>query len=795
MLLALMVGTVGMLVSLWLWHADRTEQQRRTRERFEGRVAELRNAIVARMSAYEQVLRGGVSLFATLGTVSRTQWRDYVRHLELERNYPGIHGVGWAAHVAGPDLAAFERTQRGQGLTSFAVRPPGPRDQYAPVTYLEPNTERNLRAHGFDMLSEPFRGEAMAKARDSGRAAITARLKLASEAEASQAYGFLMYLPVYRTDAPIATIDERRHAFLGFVNSPFRMVDLMRGITGDGDDRIDLEIFDGDGVRAETLMHDSDQVLRALEAPEPFTLSRTLTISVAGRPWTLHFASMPAFDDQDASREPAIVLASGLGVSLLLAGLVGLISSRVELLRRARQRDERLRHTDPLTGLPDRTRFHLQLDSAIARSVRDGRRIALMFIDLDNFKLINDSEGHGAGDLIIQAAAQRLLASARANDMVCRLGGDEFTIILDSVHAPDEARVVADRIVHSMTAAIEINGRPAMVSASVGIALWPDDGRDADVLLSHADAAMHQAKQRGKRQYQFYTAATTSTAARQLRVESRLREALASNSFQLAFQPVVRLDGGELSGFEALLRLPPAGAEPGAGDTRGESVTTTELILAAERCGMISAVGDWVIEAACRQWAAWPREATRGLTLAINVSAGQFLQEAMPQRLRSAMAAHGIEPGSIELELTETALLEDGNDALRLMQSLRALGVAIVLDDFGTGYASLSYLKRLPIDKLKIDQSFLRDLDREPDDAHILEAIIDMAHSLKLTVVAEGIETDTQLALLRRLGCGLGQGHLLCPPLAAEEVQVRFLGWRRDGAGAGEGEGANTVDG
>ncbi len=494
---------LGAAISTWLWHDEQRDVQRLQQTRFDYRVEAIKAALATRMNACEQVLRGGAGLVHTLGQPSRGQWHEYVNQLNLARTLPGVHGVGYAEYVRVADLEDYVRRIRGQGLLDFAIRPTGVRPEYAPVTYLEPNTERNLRAHGFDMLSDPTRRAAMLEARDSGRPAISGKLKLASEADQSSVAGFLLYLPVYGQGLPLDTPTQRQVAIRGFVNSPLRMTDLLQGVLGDRRDQIGLRIYDDTLTQAEALMYD-DGAMGLSTGSSPGQLTATVPFAVHGRTWTLQFTSQPGFHAISGAILPRLMLGGGLGMSALLASVAGLYAARLTLARQEQARFERLARSDALTGLANRAQFNQRLAQVLAVAQRENRRAALIFVDLDNLKAVNDHDGHDAGDALLVAAARRLSDSARLSDVVSRLGGDEFTVLLPSIRDHADVAVVAERILAAFALPLDWNGTPMALSASLGIAVYPDDHSDGASLLRQADAAMYRAKALGRRQFQFH---------------------------------------------------------------------------------------------------------------------------------------------------------------------------------------------------------------------------------------------------------------------------------------------------
>ncbi len=435
------------------------------------------------------------------------------------------------------------------------------------------------------------------------------------------------------------------------------------------------------------------------------------------------------------------------------------------------QRIHRLAYYDALTMLPNRTLFQDRLYNALLHAERNQQWVALMFLDLDRFKPINDSLGHAAGDRMLKEVAQRLLGCVSEDNTVARMGGDEFTLLLQSRStregALNQAIHVAEQILTRLAQPFILEGREFFISASIGIALSPQDGQELSQLMKNADTAMYHAKERGKNNFKFYQAEMNASALERLELESDLRHALEQGQFLLHYQPQFNGDGTRLTGAEALLRW----QHP----TRG-LVAPGEFIGVLEELGLVVEVGDWVLAEACRQFMVWQRGEVRLPKISVNLSARQFSTGQLDQRVAQTISASGIAPASLELELTESILMVDIEQALHTLARLKRLGVSIAIDDFGTGYSSLNYLKQFPIDVLKIDRSFVDGLPDGEQDAQIASAIIAMAHSLKLAVIAEGVETQAQLDFLRDQGCDEIQGYLLGKPMPAAQFTAQFSG-------------------
>ena len=426
---------------------------------------------------------------------------------------------------------------------------------------------------------------------------------------------------------------------------------------------------------------------------------------------------------------------------------------------KAKEREAFIALHDPLTNLPNRHHLLERLDTLLAQANRRQGHAAVLFIDLDHFKTINDSLGHHAGDQLLCDVAARITQCVRDTDVVARLGGDQFVVVLTNIHTPDDAALVADKLLESMRGVFTLDHQPVTISPSIGISLFPDDGPTGDVLLRCADAAMYHAKENGRGNRQFFLPGMDGRAMEVLQQERLLREAIAQQAFVLHYQPQVSLQDGSLQGFEALVRW----KHPERG-----LVGPDEFIGFAESRGLIAPIGRWVMHEACRQLRDWQDEGLAPVPIAVNLSALEFRQRDLVGEIAAVLQATGLPARFLEIELTESVLMHQTGPVLDTLNALKALGVGVSVDDFGTGYSSLSYLKRYPIDKLKIDRSFVMDAPDDADDVAIVTAIIQMGHSLQLRTVAEGVETPAQMELLRQLGCDLVQGFLISAPMDAE---------------------------
>lgn len=484
-------------------------------------------------------------------------------------------------------------------------------------------------------------------------------------------------------------------------------------------------------------------------------------------------------------------------------------SNAFSVLKRQEDRLRYLAYYDPLTSLPNRRSFNDQLKRVLKRSKRTGAHAALLFIDLDNFKRINDSIGHGRGDRLLVEISKRLIGELREDDAIgyftdnsasdggteiARLGGDEFTVVISDVHAVDDVERIARRIIDSLSKPISLHTHNPVVTPSIGIAMYPQDGASDDELVRNADAAMYAAKADGRARFRFYDEEMNRRSIEQLKLEEDLREALCSNQLELHYQPQIETRSGRVVSVEALVRW----RHPERG-----MISPSEFIPLAERTGQIIELGEWVLTEVSRQCLAWDKMGLAYFRICVNISSLQFNRPDLFSYIREFLARSGLDPRRLELELTESTVMNDGESNIKKLHSLKSLGLDLAVDDFGTGYSSLNYLRRFPINTLKIDQSFVAEM-LDPDGAAIVDAIITLAKALNMRSIGEGIETEEQLAYLADRGCDLLQGYFFARPLHSEKVpqairhdysaDIRRV---RDahGSGASSGSGASFGSG
>lgn len=1027
--IATLTFTIFILLTLAGWSVVRNLQERNENSQFDKVVAEVTHKIEHHFAGYEQVLKGGLGLLLASDSVSRKEWRTYVNALRINDRYPGLHGIGFAEYIPSSELPAHIEEVRAEGFAEYKVWPENARQEYTSIIYLEPFSGSNLRALGYDMFSDPVRRAAMSRARDTGEAALSGKVRLVQEASEDIQAGVLLYLPYYGSSNLPETVEERRASLAGYVYAPLRMDDFVRATLPTELDILDLRIFDGEAMEEDSLLFDSGK-----NRPQPLSvpkIKQVIPLSMYGRTWKIAASSRPAFEKATKNYEAVLVLLGGVLVSILTAlvafvfsenkekaAVLGLVNKKLllaveeqaaitkelsdskirterilesiteafytmdsewrftyvnkeaeKLLKRDRsdllgkvvweelkeatgtifdheyhralrenmtvkfetfyapvdrwfevhaypsdeglavyfndiserkkaeqareeaaarirqqaslldkandaiivhgldcriqfwnygaqrlygwtpeevagesiellydsaaafneaselllntgewkgeiaqrrkdrsillveahwtlvRNDEgqpqlvfeintdithrkmaekeiqRLAFYDPLTGLPNRQLLLDRLQQALSATTRNRCMGALMFIDIDNFKFLNDTFGHALGDLLLQQVAPRLTSCVREGDTVGRLGGDEFVVILvtDFREDDDEAitriKTICERIRSTFDQPFDLVANKYRSTASMGVTLFNEKSHTTDELLKQADLAMYQAKASGRNAMRFFDPDMQAVMNARSVLESDLHESWKRNELVLHYQP--QMDSSGVIGAEALIRWqhPRRGLLP-----------PPEFIPQAEETGQILPLGAWVLETACARLAIWSEHpVTTELDLAVNISARQFSQPDFVEQVISTLERTRANPRRLKLELTESILVNNMDDTIAKMMALKARGVGFALDDFGTGYSSLYYLKHLPLDWLKIDKSFVRDVLTDNNDATIVRSILLLAKSMKLAVIAEGVETAAQKDFLALNGCSAYQGYLFSRPLPVDQFEEFVL--------------------
>ncbi|MFC2991140.1 EAL domain-containing protein [Halomonas tibetensis] len=1035
-----LILVVGILLSMTSGHQVYRNAESKALEQFSFAADQVALRIDERLSAYALVLRGAAGLFDASEEVDREEWRTYFDKLRAADTLGYIQGIGYAQWIPAAALAAHQAKVRAEGFPDYHIHPDGPRDTYTSIVYLEPFEDRNLRAFGYDMFSEPVRRAAMEQARDTGRAALTGRVMLLQETDTDIQPGTLMYVPVYRQGAPVDSVERRRTALIGWTYSPYRMYDLMEGILGDWEQQdgqaVGLRIYDGDTTAEDRLLFSNKPaqafsgssqflehrqtdfngnrwllafdhlapgqavtagaawitfagglIMTALLGSLVFSLSTTraralrmsevLTRTVREReqeleslltrlqtiadrvpgivyeyrlfpdgrscfpyasdgiqqvygiapdalredaspvfsvihpedldgvaasiqhsaetltPWRHEYRvilqdrehwlfgdalphretdgsttwygvitditerkqsdfalraahleaerfrkaldhvgsyiymkdrdsrytfanrvtleafgcsaeSLPGSEDsrffpsdvarrlrkidarvfngESTTEEITVSDSKSKRVYLELktpirdddndGGITGLlgISTDITLLKEHEQQLEHLAHYDALTGLPNRVLLADRLHQAMAQEHRQGRHLAVAYLDLDGFKHINDRYGHAAGDQLLITLSRRMKAIMREGDTLSRLGGDEFVAVLLDLDDESSATAIFQRLLEATCLPVWYEFHELQVTASLGVTFYPQsDPIEADQLLRQADQAMYQAKLAGKGRYHLFDADHDRSIRSHNETLERIQQGLQQGEFILHYQPKVHMRTGRVIGVEALVRW----QHPENG-----LMSPAQFLPVIEDHPLSEALGEWVIGTALAQAATW-KSAGVELPVSVNVSARQLRQRDLVPRLRSLLDRHPeLAPGTLELEILETSTLGDLALVSSLLEGAREIGIEVSLDDFGTGYSSLTYLKRLPAGTIKIDQSFVRDILDNPEDLKILEGVLSLAIAFDRQVIAEGVETVRHGDMLLRVGCEFAQGFGIARPMPPEAIPAWLLHWQ-----------------
>lgn len=954
-----LILAAGLSITFGLRQASLKENYQNVQDRFNFRANEMVSNLESRLHGYKEILLGAKGLFVSSDSVSRAEFKDYVRELDLHQNYPGIQGLGFALLIPPKNLDAHIKSIHKEGFTNYQVKPVGNRDIYTAITFLEPFDWRNQRAFGYDMFAEPVRRAAMQRALDENKIISSGKVILQQETDKNMQPGFLMYLPVYLAGKSHTTLEQRRQNIMGWVYAPFRMHDLLHGVMGphfgESGSSIGFDIYDGDSVKPQKLMYNYRQQTNGGHQAHQPIFNTVKQVIVGEHKWTIHVFSLPSLESRLAYKNAAYIVAFGSLISILLAYVVWLLlngndranalaNEMTRELRASEQHTKRLNrdlillsecnmamlkiedetkllneicrlivdkggylmawvgyaehdanktvqplaeygfnnnylnqvniswgdnqygmgptgtairtgvtdinqdylnntrmapwrekalhygyqssiaiplnsskgvfgaltiyaaepfvfsadevklleelagdlsygietlrtrtehklneekiafmaYHDALTQLPNRALLRELFKKVSVQANRHKHKLALVLVDLDNFKHINDNLGHSVGDTLLVHVTERLSANIAERDIISRLNADKFIIILSQAYTENELLTKTQALSNVFASPFEIEGNIIDSTASIGICIFPDEGQDLETLIRKADIAMYIAKESGGNTYQFFTQKMHTDAEEKMHLMGQLHHAIKNQQLSLHYQAQIDIQQSRIIGFEALLRW----QHPEKGN-----ISPAVFVPLAESNGLIVPIGDWVIHEACRQAKSWLMQG-HSLVVAVNLSAIQFKRGNLLQTVSSALQLSGLPPHLLELELTESILLQDMEAVMETLRELKAMGIKLSIDDFGTGYSSLSYLKRLAVDKLKIDQSFVRDLNIDPNDAAIVNAIIQVAHALQLKVIAEGVENADQMDYLKQHACDEIQGYFYAKPVAANEIDV-----------------------
>jgi diguanylate cyclase (GGDEF)-like protein len=958
-----LILAVGLSITFSVRKIALQENYRYVEDRFHFRANEMVSNLESRLTGYKEILLGARGLFMSSNDVSRDEFKEYVKQLDLPENYPGIQGLGFSLYIKPHSLDSHISSLREQGFKDYQVKPAGRRDIYTSIIFLEPFDWRNQRAFGYDMFSEPVRRTAMQRALDENKIIASGKVTLIQETQRKPQPGFLMYLPVYQPEKPHTTLQQRRENIIGWVYAPFRMHDLMLGVMGphfgETSSSIGYDIYDGSVVAQAHIMYDYRQQNNDLNSQyQPVSnpmFSTVKRLSLGERQWSIVIYSLPSLEarlnyknadyiaifgtilsallafimwlllngseranakanemtrelrvseqhtkrlnrdlkllsecnlamlkidtehallqeicrlivdeggylmawvgnaehDEDKTVKPlaeygfknnylqqvkiswgenefglgptgtairsgvtdinqdylnnprmtpwrekakyygfqssiAIPLSTSKGVFgaltiyaaepfvfspdevKLLEELANDLSYGMETLRtRAEHKlnEEKiafLAYHDALTQLPNRTLLRELFSKVSLQAKLHQHQLALALLDLDNFRHINETLGHSIGDALLVHITERLCASLAETEIMSRLNGDKFVFVFNVQHSESDIQTKIQTLLKAFNTPFEVEGNIMDCTASIGVCMYPDEGQDLETLIRKADIAISVAKETGGNTHQFFTQKMHADAEEKMQLMGQLHNAIKNQQLSLHYQAQVDIAQNRIIGFEALLRW----QHPVKGN-----IPPALFVTLAERNGLIVPIGDWVIHEACRQAKAW-LDAGQALVVAVNLSAIQIKRGNLLQTISSALQLSGLPPQLLELELTESILLQDEEAVMQTLGQLKKMGIKLSIDDFGTGYSSLSYLKRLAVDKLKIDQSFVRDINVDSNDAAIVTAIIQVAHALQLRVIAEGVESAAQMDYLKQHDCDEIQGYYYAKPLPPDEINT-----------------------
>jgi diguanylate cyclase len=707
--------------------------------------------------------------------VSRSEFEAFAERLIHDQ--PGIQSVSWAPRVTRNERVAIELAAAGDGIPDYCIRAVRPdnnltvspdRDEYFPILF---STERPRTSpvYGIDLASEPMRRGTVERARDNGGFATSANFELHSGA--GNRHGFFVLLPVYARDLPHETIGDRRRNLIGLVQGAFQIEIMTKTILNATTKPrgLDLYFFSDTPVPANelsTYLHASRLGNGSARPKSMAMLTAGLyaarELKVGDTPWTVAAApaaGVPINSDHDRAW---IVLAAGLIISGLAVSYLCDSARRARRLEIANRKISLLAHTDPLTGLANRREFLERLETAFAAARRDNNPFAVLYADLDYFKDVNDTLGHPLGDLLLRQAAERISSVVRQTDLVARFGGDEFAVLQTDVADLAAAGTLAERVGKMLTAPYLLAGNEVHITASVGVARYSPDLADAEAIMMQADLALYRAKTDGRNCYRFHSDGLDREVHERVKLAQDLRHAIERGEFELYYQPQVELASGRIVGLEALLRW----NHPSRG-----LLMPALFIPAAERTGLILELGTWAFEQVCRQLKLWQEMAIAPQVVAVNVSAIQFKA---PRDLEGAIAGSlarwRVAPSNVELELTETVLMEVSRQHNEVLERLRELGIKLAIDDFGTGYSSLNYLTTYPVSRLKIAQELVFRVTTDARNATVVRAAIRLAGELGIELIAEGVETEQQARFLIEAGCEYAQGYYFSRPVDAEHA-------------------------
>ena len=766
----LVAAIVGSVLSVAAWLVISGWEKRSAERELSDLAADQTLALQTGIKDYLDKMVAVRAMFNASDTVNRNEFGIFAD--AILQGQTAILGFSWIPRVRGDERVAHELDAIRDGLTDYHIKAAGPdgdlvvspeQSEYFPVYYSNAIVKSSI-VYGLNMNSEASRRKVLERARDSGEMATSMQFTLLSLADDHN--GFFVLMPVYKQGMPHDTVEDRRRNLVGYINGVFRTGVMLDTILGSLTTRLDLFVFGQDALPDRPPIHMIASPLRKgpLQPRSQQALATGLhwtgEISVGDARWTL--VAVPIPGGLKVAGYGWIALISGLLITGTLVAYLWASGRYARRLEVANEKVLELAETDLLTNLANRRAFHDRLALAFAASKRGANAFAVLYLDLDDFKAINDTLGHATGDALLQEAVKRLKASVRETDLVARFGGDEFAILQTDVTDPAAAGSLAKKIIRSLADPYTIDGDELRITASVGIAPYTDEVAGPEAMMMQADLALYRAKDDGRNCFRFHSGELDQQIHLRVTLAEELRLAIERDELELHYQPQVAISSGQVVGVEALVRW----NHP----TRG-LIMPSIFIPIAERTGAIVPLGNWAFGEACRQFKLWGAQGIVPKVLAVNMSATQFKGRSnLDFEVAQQLANWGIAPGDIELELTESVLMEVTQRHRDTFDHLRQLGVRIAIDDFGTGYSSLKYLTTYPVNRLKIAQELVSRVDKDVRNATVVRASIRLAHELGIEVIAEGVETEAQARFLVTAGCEYAQGHYFSRPVNAERI-------------------------
>jgi diguanylate cyclase (GGDEF)-like protein len=778
----LVAATVGSVLSLSAWFVISGWEKRAAESEFFNTAADQAFALQNGLKEYLSKMVAVRTMFNAFDTVSRKEFEIFSD--TLLRDQTAILGFSWIPRIRHGERSAHELAAARDGLIDYRIKAVAPdgslmpspdREEYFPVFYSSA-ISRASAVHGLDMNSEAGRRAALERARDTGQMATSPRVMLRTGA--GDRNGIFVLIPVYQQGLPHGTVGERRRNLIGYVNGVFQIGVMVDTILGSATTRLDLFLYAGDATPDGPPIHllasplRRDKLLPKSQSALATGLNWSGHIDVGDAQWTLAAVPTPSGLMSTRFGRAWIVLIAGLSITCILVAYLWALGRYARTLEAVNRKVLELAQTDSLTTLANRRAFHDRLTLAFAASRRGSNPFAVLYLDLDDFKAINDTLGHATGDALLQEVVARLRTSIRETDLVARFGGDEFAILQTDVTDFDTVAKLAAKIIRMLAAPYTINGDELRITASIGIAPYSDEVAGPEAMMMQADLALYRAKDDGRNCFRFHSGELDQQVHLRVTLADELRLAIERSELELYYQPQVEIRSGLVVGLEALVRW----KHP----TRG-MIMPSIFIPIAERTGAIAPLGHWVLDQACRQFRQWHDQGIVPKVLAVNVSAVQFKSSTEFDIVVSeCLKKWGMAASDMELELTESVLMEVAQKQSDTFGRLRALGVRIAIDDFGTGYSSLKYLTKYPVNRLKVAKEFVMQVTTDTRNAAVVRAAVRLAHELCIEVIAEGVETEAQAHFLISAGCEHAQGYHFSRPVNAERATALLRRGRID---------------